>query len=517
QAQVPFRNLEHASVELPGGSLKKDGLSKVPKSSSSTNVPSDRDLLSSMMSRLAQVEQQLKSAQAQIGEKDKKIRILEEKAKLLEKARGYNSGTITELEKKCRRLQTQVFQMEEFLADYGMVWVGDDASDSDYEVLEEPTSTPAPSSVSRQGVWNPSKLSLFILFLSKRELDYEQSLLFGEVRRTRKKVSEKKVVGVPLGTLFFLYIPIALLTHFYDLCFPLILDSSLVTSAPYDFQMDFDVVLKNIRELNILAGEGCSDVSRTKDGARLKVRDSVPLVLYSNGILMFGGPFRPYSDPLTQQCMQDIMDGYFPSELQTRHPGGVPFEVQDKRDIVFEDRRTALLFPGTGQSLAGEENAKSRVESHTPGQKQQSVDQFLSRLPQSVIKDGKIIDVRSGVGNIIKGGERQSDVQVLDTPVLQEIKLRGAETTRPQSAGKTQVSTLRIKSETGEMTYILKMKFTDCIRDVRSHVDAVRPKDAPPYEIKTSFPNRVYDDPNATLQECGLVPNATLHLLVKKV
>lgn len=450
QAQVPFRNLEHTSVELPSGSLKKDGFSKVPKSSSSTNAPSDRDLLSSMMSRLAQVEQQLKAAQTQIGEKDKKIRILEEKAKLLEKARGYNSGTITELEKKCRRLQTQVFQMEEFLADYGMVWVGDDASDSDYEVLEEPSSTAAPSSISRQGVWNPN--------------------------------------------------------------------SSLVNSAPRDFQMDFDVVTKNIRELNVLAGEGCSDVSRTKDGARLKVRESVPLVLYSNGILMFGGPFRPYSDPITQQCLQDIMDGYFPSELQSRYPGGVPFEVQDKRDIVFEDRRTALLFPGTGQSLAAEENAKSlKVESHTPGHKQQSVDQFLSQLPQSVIKDGKIIDVRSGVENVIKGGARQTDVQILDTPVLQEIKSRGVETARPQSAGKTQVSTLRIKSETGEMTYILKMKFTDCIRDVRSHVDAARPKDAPPYDIKTSFPNRVYDDPNATLQECGLVPNATLHLLVKKV
>ena len=36
------------------------------------------------------------------------------------------------------------------------------------------------------------------------------------------------------------------------------------------------------------------------------------------------------------------------------------------------------------------------------GQKQQSVDQFLSRLPQSVIKDGKIIDVRSGIANVIK-------------------------------------------------------------------------------------------------------------------
>ena len=30
------------------------------------------------------------------------------------------------------------------------------------------------------------------------------------------------------------------------------------------------------------------------------------------------------------------------------------------------------------------------------------MDQFLSRLPQSVIKEGKIIDVRSGLANVIK-------------------------------------------------------------------------------------------------------------------
>lgn len=45
----------------------------------------------------------------------------------------------------------------------------------------------------------------------------------------------------------------------------------MVSTAGYKFEMNFDVVLKNIRELNILAGEGCSEVSRTKDGARLKV------------------------------------------------------------------------------------------------------------------------------------------------------------------------------------------------------------------------------------------------------
>lgn len=268
QVQVPFRNPNHSPDDI-----KRESLLKLPKSSSSTNVPSDHDLLGSMMTRLTQAEQQLKASQTKLIEKDKKIHILEEKAKLLEKARGYNSDTITELERKCRRLQTQVFQMEEFLADYGMIWVGDDHAESDEH-------TPRQSSEGRhghQGVWKP--------------------------------------------------------------------DSSLVSDSRTEFAMDFDCVLNNIRELNILAGEGCSDITRTKDGARLKVRDPVPLYLYSNGILMFDGPFRPYSDPMTQQCMQDIMDGFFPSELQMRYPDGVPLEVQDKRDVVFEDKRQPYYFP----------------------------------------------------------------------------------------------------------------------------------------------------------------------------
>lgn len=440
QVQVPFRNPNHSPDDI-----KRESLLKLPKSSSSTNVPSDHDLLGSMMTRLTQAEQQLKASQTKLIEKDKKIHILEEKAKLLEKARGYNSDTIIELERKCRRLQTQVFQMEEFLADYGMIWVGDDHAESD-----EHTQRQSPEGRhSHQGVWKP--------------------------------------------------------------------DSSLVSDSRTEFAMDFDCVLNNIRELNILAGEGCSDITRTKDGARLKVRDPVPLYLYSNGILMFDGPFRPYSDPMTQQCMQDIMDGFFPSELQIRYPDGVPLEVQDKRDVVFEDKRTALLFPGTGQSLIGDEDSSKtlKVETKPPGQRQQSVDQFLSRLPQSVIKEGKIIDVRSGVANVIKGVSGHSDIKVLETPVLQDIKSRSSDSSRPQS-GKTKVTTLRIKSETGEVTYILKMKFTDTVGDVRRHIDAERSSDALPYAIKTSFPNQVYDNPSLTLQECGLVPNAILHLLSKK-
>lgn len=60
----------------------------------------------------------------------------------------------------------------------------------------------------------------------------------------------------------------------------------------------------------------------------LQIPQSVSLTLYANGILMFEGPFRDMAEPSTQRCLRDLMDGYFPSELQSRYPDGVPFDVK---------------------------------------------------------------------------------------------------------------------------------------------------------------------------------------------
>ena len=47
----------------------------------------------------------------------------------------------------------------------------------------------------------------------------------------------------------------------------------------------------------------------------------------------------------------------------------VLYQVQDKREVVYEDRRTALLFPGMGQSLVGDEDSVTnhKIESQPPG------------------------------------------------------------------------------------------------------------------------------------------------------
>ena len=58
------------------------------------------------------------------------------------------------------------------MADYGMVWVGDDAADSDYDILEEsPSSIPS----NLQAVWKPGKiLKCFHLKKNYKVFDFEK-------------------------------------------------------------------------------------------------------------------------------------------------------------------------------------------------------------------------------------------------------------------------------------------------------------------------------------------------------
>ena len=68
----------------------------------------------------------------------------------------------------------------------------------------------------------------------------------------------------------------------------------------------------------------------------MQVLEPVPIILYKNGLAMFSGPFRPYSDPATQQVIRDLTEGYFPSELQSRFPEGVSLAVTDQRDVLLK-------------------------------------------------------------------------------------------------------------------------------------------------------------------------------------
>ncbi|MEQ2178302.1 hypothetical protein GOODEAATRI_012625 [Goodea atripinnis] len=188
-------------------------------------------------------------------------------------------------------------------------------------------------------------------------------------------------------------------------------------SADRGFQMNFDLVLQRIRELNVLAGEGESFIQATGSGAKLAKKDPIPLRLYRNGIVMFDGPFRSYQEHSTQECMQDLMDGYFPSELQQRFPDGVPFEVHDRRDEEFMFRLPWDTFPGDRLADSGEKFTNSFA--FMSGRKL-TTDQFLCKLPKMVVKAGKVIHIRGSLRRTLQGSsDAQSSEILIDTPVLQ--------------------------------------------------------------------------------------------------
>ena len=72
-----------------------------------------------------------------------------------------------------------------------------------------------------------------------------------------------------------------------------------------------------------------------------------------------------------------------------------------------------------------------------------------------------------------------SSVTIIDTPAVQEILKRMNDgrqspvSPRPPSA-RSSIATLRVKSETGEHTFILKMKYMDTVGDVRRYLDTKR-------------------------------------------
>ncbi|XP_042807651.1 UBX domain-containing protein 11 isoform X5 [Panthera leo] len=376
----------------------------------------DWELVATLSRKLRDLEQQVKAQTDELLSKDRKIRALEEMLQTLRE----HQGKVTlqrqkQLETTCLQLQRQVGEMERFLSDYGLQWVGEpeDQEDSEDNSDSEDGNT---DWMTAKKFWKPG-----------------DSLAPPEV--------------------------------------------------------DFDRLLASLKDLSELVVEGDTQVTPMPGGARLHVLEPIPLKLYRNGLMMFDGPFRPFHDPSTQRCLRDILDGFFPSELQRLYPDGVPFKVSDLRNQVYPENRLEL-FPG------------SRM----------TAEKFLNRLPKFVIRRGEVIDIRGPIRDTLQNccplPARIQEI-VVETPALAAERERSQESPESQAP---LLSMLRIKSENGEQAFLLMMRPEDTVGDVRTLLAQARAVDATTFEIISTFPPTVYHDDTVTLQAAGLVPNAALLL-----
>ncbi|XP_025134472.1 UBX domain-containing protein 11 isoform X8 [Bubalus bubalis] len=367
-------------------------------------VYNDSELVATLTRKLRDLERQVKAQTDEILSKTRKIQALEEMVETLEKHQGKVSlQQQEELEMVCAKLQRQVAEMERFLGDYGLQWVGEPTDQEDSEDGERDWMT-------AKKFWKPG--------------------------------------------------------------------DSLVPP-----EVDFDRLLASLKDLSELVEDSDTQVMPVPERVPHRTLEPIPLRLYRNGIVMFDGPFRPFHDPSTQRCLRDILDGFFPSELQWLYPDGVPFKVSDLRGQVYPEHG---LDPFPGSRMTAEK--------------------FLNRLPKFVIRQGEVIDIRGPIRDTLQE-------IVVETSALAAERARSRES--PESPAPP-LSMLRIKSENGEQAFLLMMRPEDRVGDVRALLAQARAVEPSTFEIFSTFPPTVYNDDALTLQAAGLVPNATLLLRVRR-
>lgn len=426
KVDVALKGLDPAGRKGKSPSVGRKG-SKSPTTRPKGSVTgrdksSDANLMSSMMARLSRAEGALRVANDEVARQDGVIRTLRQKLQKYEAAGSPQADG--ELSRRCRRLERTVHQMETFLADYGMMWVGED-EDEDCDGAGT----------------------------------------------------------VDLGT-----------------------NPSKATRPPGPVSpSDYDTILANVAELNTLAGDGVGTVAKRPDGsAKIVMPDPVMLRLYANGMMLYDGPFRPLEEPIAQSFLKDVLDGYFPAELQERYPAGVPFKAFDFRTEEYNSA-AGRSFPGVGQQVGGpakpssllpttvQPTGSSNVKSMSDldsgaAPSPQSAASLLNKLPTSVVRKGKLIDIRGDIAGQLATSVGATQVSVINTEVVEGLKKNavalkdGAAAHRPTTPA--DIATLQVKSIDGKETLVLKLRFHDTIGTARRYVALVTHVALPTYDVK---------------------------------
>lgn len=156
-----------------------------------------------------------------------------------------------------------------------------------------------------------------------------------------------------------------------------------------------------------------------------KEPDPIPLTFYSNGFVLFEGPFRPYSTPSSIPFVRDLVDGYFPYELKEQYPNGgmctifcfvfhflqclLNYKIDLQRcmhsNSHFQPRIISVAEQVSKISVVLYRFFFWTIVDITSlgdtSIKNKSKEEFLKKLPASVIKNGRVLDIRQSIATSV--------------------------------------------------------------------------------------------------------------------
>ena len=370
------------------------------------------------------------------------------------------------METENRKLTSKIKEMEKFLADYGLTWVGDPS----------PTSDAIPGAKAQK----LASAEAISAMTPEEEKEANAGLWLPE-----KSVAGSKSLS-PKGQ----------------------------AAKGDEMEFDMSVMKARIAELNHVAGEGKCDVAKNKKGEfKLAQREYMELAFWKNGFQVNGAPLRSYAVKMNRSFVQDLLDGYFPYELKKSHPDGIPFTVLDRS---FEHYHRPFSQAGEGRQLGGKRHSLSEV---TAGNAKTAAtadgvdaEAFLQKLPKNVIRNGKVIPVRAGVEDMVKGKEPPGG----DSAEPQVLHVDATEVQPEVSSDK--VATLRITSAESQKTFMMKFSYSTTVAEVLQRLAQEEGTDGNlgQFQLQTTFPKKTLEDESVTLVAAGLVPKCALVLVPVK-
>ena len=328
-------------------------------------------------------------------------------------------------------------------------------------------------------------------------------------------------------------------------------DASMVDAGAHkqhdEFPFDIQRVKTVLMELSAIAGDGTSHIVKDNSShtTRLKSVHGVKLEIYANGIRL-DNVFRSFTDATAVQFMKDIQDGYFPTEIKSEHPEGVPFDVNDHHEEWFVHRET-VAFAGNGVkvgesepnvpefSLVSETHvhdlSASPTPSHeTPSQEGENVvkaaqteikqhpsisqakfgvgssspatERFLDKIPKHIIKNGDVVNMRDEIRDLL-GGPQNKHAESKKI----EVDLRKPDNETSQHA--------HLKIVVADSMQLLvhadaAMLLSELKQHIRMYVETQFESNEWDVSIPIGTRRKLNND--STLLDCGLVPNARLFI-----
>jgi len=430
----------------------------------------DDTLVTSLASRLSQVEQLNKRLSAKVAEQSQEITELH--ARLESGSHhpadgtednasgGAAPSTEAALRTECEELKAQLADMRAFLAEYGLKWVPRTSSDAD---ANGRGSAPA------------------------------------RARDDSSSVAEQ--LGRP--------------------------------RAPGGVSVDIQVIESRVEGLNALveeeggAGVGQCIGNHGHPSAMRRSSLPLPLTFFCDGVKLGERAFVPYELPSAQELLKDILDGYFPKALREEHPGGVALKVVDRtgnrfsawlRDLARDDPDLAdggeRLRPAVGMAV------------NAPRDNRTAGERLLDKLPERVVRDGRVLEIRGPLAAQLAPGRAAAAAAGGAGQRQASAPPGGAGSGRRQEevfllrAGRDPaepVARLQVRLESGQRV-LLSMEPSATLGALWAALEVWRKDHGVPqigndgkrYSLRSAFPPRTFSDHEQTLADSGLTPSATL-------